>query len=770
MRPHSPLIAPLAAAILAALPTIAHASEPPTADGDTVLPKVVVEGTRANIAPARAVEDTALDARAAASSDAASLLDGQPGVWVNTAGGVSGLLSIRGLADDRLRIRVDGADITASCPNHMNPALSYVAPSDVARIVVYPGITPVSQGGDSIGGSIVVERSQPSFAAAGEGVALSGEVGTYYRSNGDAHGANVSATIAGEHLSLRYTGSTARADDYRAGGDFKDYDFTGREGHTLDRDDVGSTGYVSHNQSLQLAYSTGDHLLEARFGWQQIPRQDYPNQRMDQTDNRQRSTNLRYLGQFDWGRLEARAYRESLDHAMDFGPDKRYWYGAASGGNTPPGGQATPCAPIGATCAAGMPMLTASDTTAFMLDADITLQGEDRLRLGLEQRAYRLDDWWPPSGGMMGPGEFRNIRDGERDRTAAYAEWEHHLGPRWTAEVGVRHEHVRMDAGAVQGYNPASNMMGSYQMRDAALFNAADRSRSDGNWDATAILRQSVSDRVDIAYGLARKVRSPGLYEVYPWSTWTMAAVMNNFVGDGNGYVGNLALAPERAVTASVTFDLHAADRRWELQATPYLTSIADYIDAIQWDPDTNAARATPVRNAFTVLKYVNQDARLHGLDLSGKARLAETGFGTFALRGTLSWVHGENRTTGDGLYNRMPANTRLSLTQRLGGWDNALELVGVARKDDVSQVRNELETAGYGLLHLRFSRAWQAVRVDLGVENLFDRHYALPTGGAYVGQGTTMSMNPPVPNVPQWGTQVPGPGRSLYAALTLAF
>ena len=59
-----------------------------------------------------------------------------------------------------------------------------------------------------------------------------------------------------------------------------------------------------------------------------------------------------------------------------------------------------------------------------------------------------------------------------------------------------------------------------------------------------------------------------------------------------------------------------------------------------------------------------------------------------------------------------MPANARLSLTQRLGGWDNALELVAVARKDDVSQVRNELETAGYGLLHLRFSRAWSALRV----------------------------------------------------------
>lgn len=109
MRPHPLLVAPLAAAILAALPTIARASDPPTADGDTVLPKVVVEGTRANIAPARAVDDASLEARAAATSDAASLLEGQPGLWINAAGGVSGLPSIRGLADDRLRIRLDGA-------------------------------------------------------------------------------------------------------------------------------------------------------------------------------------------------------------------------------------------------------------------------------------------------------------------------------------------------------------------------------------------------------------------------------------------------------------------------------------------------------------------------------------------------------------------------------------------------------------------------------------------------------------------------------------
>ena len=743
--------APLAAAIFVALPFRAFSAEPalPDAgDGVATLPKVIVESDRADIAPARRVDAADLRARRAAARDTAALLDGQPGVAVNAAGGVSGLPSIRGLADDRLRIRVDGADITASCPNHMNPALSYVPPGDVASITVYPGITPVSQGGDSIGGSIVVERTPPAFAAADAGVVFSGETAAYYRSNGDARGASVAAGFATVHFSARYTGSTARAGDYRAGDDFKAYTATGRAGHALGRDVVGASGYVAHDQSLGLAYAWGDQLVEAKFGWQQMPMQGFPNQRMDLTDNRQRSARLRYLGQFDWGRLEALAYRETLDHAMDFGPDKQSVYGIAR----------------------GMPMLTDSDTRALSLDADIALPGDDRLRLGLAHRAYRLDDRWPPSGGMMGPGTFRNVRDGARDRSAVYVEWEHHFDPRWTAELGVRHERVRMDAGTVRGYDPTSDMMGSYQRRDAARFNAADRARSDGNWDASAIFRFAAGARSDIAFGIGRKVRSPGLYEVYPWSTWSMAAVMNNFVGDGNGYVGNLDLAPERAVTVSATFDLHAPDRRWELQFTPYRTQIADYIDAVQWDAAADAPRATPVRNAFTVLKYQNQRARLYGVDVAGKLRLVDTGVGAFGLEGTLAWSQGENTRTGDGLYNRMPLNARLSLTHRVGGWDSALEVVGVARKDRVSRVRNEVETAGYGLVDLRVAHAWKRVRLDLGVDNLFDRFHALPTGGAYLGQGMTMAMNPPGSNPPQWGTAVPGPGRSMYTAVSVTF
>jgi len=41
-----------------------------------------------------------------------------------------------------------------------------------------------------------------------------------------------------------------------------------------------------------------------------------------------------------------------------------------------------------------------------------------------------------------------------------------------------------------------------------------------------------------------------------------------------------------------------------------------------------------------------------------------------------------------------------------------------------------------------------------------------LPLGGAYLGQGTTMMINPPVGISPQWGTAVPGMSRSVYAGV----
>jgi len=775
---------PFAHAMVLAVPALCLHCGQATAQttAASTLPVITVNASKISPLPsATPLDKASLAPKLSATSDTASLLSDVPGLSLYGAGGVSSLPAINGLADDRLRIKVDGMDLIASCPNHMNPALSYLDPTQLGLFKVFAGITPVSAGGDSIGGSIVAESRAAEFAAPGQPAIVKGEAGAFYRSNNKASGANLSASYATEQFNISYSGSTARADNTVAGADFKSYDFTGRLGHTLARDEVGSTAYETRNHSLGLAFKSGQHLIEARLGIQDMPFQLYPNQRMDMLYNKQDSINLHYLGQFAWGALDARVYRENVDHFMDFGADKRYWYGngappIGSGGPTAVNG--TPCSPLSATCAAGMPMYTEGKTTGISVKADIALNPQDLLRTGAELQQYRINDWWPASGAMMWsptttsyaqPGKsFWNIRDGQRDRMALFAELEARKNAQWMTLVGARVEQVKMDAGQVQGYNMAATAMGA-QARDANAFNAQNHASTDTNVDVSAMAKYTANANYDIEFGFAHKVRSPNVYERFPWSTWQMAALMNNFVGDGNGYVGNLKLMPEKANTLSATFDWHAADSAWGFKATPIYTQVDDYIDAVQWNATTNAPATTRVTNGFGVLKYMNQSARLYGVNLSGHMSLAKSAWGEFGVKGLLNYTKGTNEDTGGNLYNTMPMNAKLAVTQTVGGWANSAELVMVSAKDDVNAMRNEIKTPGYSLVNLRGSYSWKTVRLDFGVENLFDKFYNLPTGGAYTGQGTTMT-NPALPNYPQWGTAVPGMGRSVYVGVNAKF
>ncbi len=761
-------------AIALAVVVALHAAPGSAADGDADLEELIVTARRIltpglGTAPLDADE---IARRRARTSDTASLLTGIPGVAGRGAGGVSGLPVIRGLADDRLRVQVDGADIVAACPNHMNPPLSYIAPTAVAAVDVYAGVTPVSVGGDSIGGTILVRSADPAFARAGSGSLFDAETGAFYRSHGNGWGGNIGATFASDRLSFGYTGDYAKAGNSTAGGDFKDYAFTGRVGHTLPGDEIGSTAYETTNHAVRVAWRIGNQLLDFSYGYQDVPGQNYANQRMDMTGNTASKFSLAYTSGFDWGTLHARTWYQETAHDMNFGPDKRFWYGAASGGM---GLNGAPCSPVSATCAAGMPMESEGRTTGLSVSAAVGFGERGVLRVGGEYVGFRLDDRWPASGSGMWPYAFLNVNDGERDRYAAYGEWELRR-ERWTHVAGLRYEHVATDAGPVHGYGldtfPSSGTGGSgNQTRDAVLFNTRARDRSDDDWDLSWIASFTASGTQGWEFGLAQKTRSPNLYERYTWSSWQMAAFMNNAAGDGNGYFGDVGLRPEVARTVSLTGDWHDADgESWSVRITPHYSKMADYVDAVQWDSAANAPRTVPVVNNFTVLRYANQDATLYGVDFSAASRFVDSGrLGALSAALVGSYTRGENDETGDDLYGVMPLHATLSLTQALGRWRNTIEGEFVAAKDDLSQVRNEMPTAGYGLVHLRSRYDTGRWNVEIGVENLLDRFYEHPLGGAYVGQGTTM-MNPLPPNQPRWGTPVPGTGRSVYAAMNLRF
>ncbi len=683
----------------------------------------------------------------AGTSDTASLLRNIPGVALQGAGGVSSLPAIHGMADDRLRVRVDGMDLIAACPNHMNPPLSYLDPTRVDSIEVFAGITPVSVGGDSIGGTIIVETARPEFAKPGGETLTNARAGAFYRS--ESEGGSLAASIAGENLGLTYTVAMTHANDYDAARKFKASELAATDRNWLDGDTVGSTFYQTFNQSLGLAYEYDNHSVLLQVADQHVADQGFPNQRMDMTHNNGRSYNLRHTGTFRWGTLDSRVYYEQTRHRMNFGEDKQYWYGDAP----------------------GMPMDSDGKNTGGEVTANVNLGPRGVLRTGVAIQTYRLDDWWPPSGTgpMMSPNAFLNIHDGERDRYDAFVEWERKWSQQWTTLIGVRSDTVTMDAGDVQGYSDSNGMgmMATQYLAESTAFNNRDHSRTDYNVDATLLARYTPADTRTFELGYARKSRSPNLYERYTWSTSGMVMRMVNFAGDGNGYVGNVDLDPEVAHTVSATADWHdARSERWGLRITPYLTYVDDYVDARRCssaNPNCSAANQVAT-NAFVYLQFVNQNARLYGADVSSFVRLAmNPRYGTFTLNGVLGYINGKNRTTDDNLYNVMPLNLKLSLEHSLREWTNVVEAHFVGRKNNVSAVRNELTTDSYSVVNLRSSYSWGRVRVDVGIDNLFDQQYDLPLGGAYVGNGQTMTGT----SVP-WGVAVPGTGVSFYTGLNM--
>lgn len=680
---------------------------------------------------------------AQAGGDSASVLSDLFGLQLRRNGGVSSVPMMQGLADDRIRIKVDGMDLISSCANHMNPALSYIAPTNIADVKVYKGLAPVSVGGDSIAGSIIVNSAAPEFAMDDQ-LLTHASLNTFYRSNNDAFGVNASASVANQQMYLRYTGATVDANNARAGGAFKSAGLAATGRGWLDADEIGSTAYRSTNHALALGFQVDNHLFEFKLGLQDIGKQGFPNQRMDMTANRSEQYQLRHEAKYDWGTWQSRLYHEHTRHTMNFGADKQFWYG-----NAP-----------------GMPMNTRGNTTGFNTQVDWLLNPRDTLRLGLDLQRYGLEDDWPPSGTgmMMAPNTFQNINNGKRDRNDIYAEWDATWSSQWWTQAGLRLSQVKSDADNVQGYNPTLAGMAGYGAA-AAIFNANDKSQTDNNVDSTLLARYNPDATQHYEFGYALKMRSPNLYERYTWAnTNTMVMNMNNWFGDGNGYVGNLNLDPEKSHTLQLTADWHDAERRdWQVKVTPFYRYVHDYIDAATC-ASVGVTCATRT-DGFSNLTLSNQNARMFGVDLNAKKTfVVDSAWGSLGLQLDVNYVRGKNTVSNDDLYAIMPLNAKLALLHADGAWKNRVQTRMVSNKSRVQAIRNENETPGYMLLDLYTSYEWKKARLDIGLENLLDKLYFDPTRGAYLGQGATMG------SAVFRGLQVPGLGRSVNVALTLFY
>lgn len=692
----------------------ALATEPVT------LQKISVEGDTVNTD--LSADTLAKKQSSTMSGDVATALKDIPGVSVYEMGSRASLPVIHGMADDRVKIDIDGMTITSACPNHMNPALSYIDTTKIESINVVAGITPVSEGGDSIGGTIAVKTKDPKFAdKAGEAL-MSGEVSGFYRSNNQARGASISATAANEKLSINYSGYAEQADNYKNGNG------------AIVRD----TLYKQANHSATLAYKTFDGYIALKLAQSNTDYVGFPNEYMDMLANQSTSGNVIYKGKIGSLFIDANAYRQNTDHYMN------KLIGERTG---------------------NMPMYTDAKESGLNVKATLPYSQTQTLKFGADYNRYRLNDWWPEDSvnhmAGMSPGTFLNINNGQRDRIGLFSEVVSQWSDRLSSIFGVRYDRVTMNTDDVHGYNGYSGFIGANNNDpvDAAYFNALEHKKVDNNFDITAMGKYVYSKNSDIELGFSRKTRSPNMYERYSWAGSSgiytnpirMDMRMVNWFGDGNGYVGNLNLDPEVANSISATLSLHdSAEKEWGLKLTPYYTKVKDYIDI----------DLVNTSGGINYFQFINTDAHLFGADLSGYTTLSDTvDNGKVTLKGSMSYTRGF-RDNGGSLYHMMPFHAKISLDRVSGAWNNGIDIESVAQKSSVDTLRKEPLTPGYALVDVRTGYAWsKQLNMDFSVTNFFNKAYAMPLGGIDTVNYTANTYTP-----------LQGMGRSFNAALSYKF
>ncbi len=486
------------------------------ADSPAPLMTVVVEGTPEVLGAVDATQTGE-----GLPDDVAARLTRVPGAAVVRNGAQTGIVQLRGLFNERVRVRVDGMEITPACPNHMDPPLHYAGPEALGALEVIVGATPVSLGGDSIAGSVEAKSRAPAFAAdAGWRPLAHVELGA--ASGNDGVQAGVELGAASDVLNLRYLGG------YQDAGNIESA-----------RGEVADTGYTSQRHALAAAYKHGSGVWEFEAGTHRARDVGTPTLPMDMVKDDADRVRLAFRGDTPLGRLEAGVYRHEIDHVMD------------NFSLRPLVGPARMQAP------------STSDDTGLTLGL-ARAAGNGTLKLGFETH---LNDFNVYQQNLTNPALPKQdmFRDAERNRTGVYGEWEGALAQDLRLNAGLRGEIVRMDAGNVVDAFAAA-------VADRAAFNALDHKRRDSNLDATLALSYALQPRVSFEGALTRKTRSPSILERYLYTPTGASAGQ----ADGRTYWGNLDLEPE--VAHGVNLGIKARGDGLRAAASVFWQDVRDFI------------------------------------------------------------------------------------------------------------------------------------------------------------------------------------------------
>ena len=689
---------------VAAQPALAeHATTPQTRE-DALTDTIIVTAQSRN---PLASDTVAAPRQIALPADAAAIAARVAGGDIFGNGALSGQLSYRGLAGERVLGRVNGQRFASGGPNAMDPPLHYAPSIMVDRIDIARGVAPVAEG-PSLGGAINAQLVQAQFT---DSASLSPQVrmASQYRSVDDSYAVGGLAALANDSWRIGLIASREQGEDYRFPG--------GRAVGTL---------FERNLYGVHAGYRTGAGELFVEYRRSETDPSGNPPFALDMVYFNTDFVQGGFRGQIaeDIG-LTLRLGHVAVRHLMDNQTLRQ-------------------------------PAAAPTQARATFADAD-TMTAEAALRFG-QSRTYveagvdmEIADRFVTITNPANPAFFIDSQPNVRaERFGAYLQWRGGVGA-VQFEFGGRIDRTDQSAGVPQLGSAVP--MGPRAL--AAAFIASGRSAADTTFDGVARLwinGGTLTPRLT----LARKSRVPSVLERFAW----LPTEASFGLADGNIYVGNPALVPEVAYIAEAGFDF---ENEWlTLRPTLFYRRVHNFIQGTPFD-DTPGIVNSPVEMVAsmsgdpTPLRFRNTDAELYGADFDFVARPMRQ----IELAGTASFVRGQRRDIADDLYRIPPANLRLSVTWATDRLALGAELFAAADQTHVSQTNDEEVGDGYATagLFARFSIS-DAVALEGGVENLLDKRYA----PHLAGRNRVGASDLPV------GERLPGPGRGVWARLTARF
>jgi iron complex outermembrane receptor protein len=649
----------------------------------------------------------------APAADSAQLLKKIPGANVNSNGSVTGIAQYRGMYGDRVNVLMDGIKISSGGPNAMDTPLSYIPRAQLENLEVIRGIAPVNSGNETIGGTIRATSTRSGFSD-GEELEFHGMASVGGHSVDSGYDVSTLMSLANQNHRMHVSGSRQDSDDYA----FADGDVTPSE-------------YDRNSYEVGYGYKKEDHEFGLEYVRNDTNESGTPALPMDIIYIDADIAQGNYEGTWNQVDIESKVYWSQIDHKMSNFHLR-----------SPPlimGGAMT------------MQRFTLADSEdyGYGINATMAFAG-GKLELGTDGHLadHDADIFNPMDNSFL----IENFRGVNRDVFGIFGEWQRELATAWDLELGLRYTHVNMDASTVSATGFPMAMMQMNANMLAAEFNAADRSKKDDNIDAVIKLTHSLRKDTNIELGFARKTRSPSYQERYLW----LPLQSTGGLADGNNYIGDINLDPE--VSYQFELGLDWRNRRAYFAPRAFFHHVDDYIQGIDVSNATaimfHTMAAGMTGSNAKLLQFANIDARLYGVDADFGYHLNHN----WHLDGAISYVKGERRDNGDNLYRISPANISLGVTHQQNNWVTTLETVTYLKKDDVSEVTNELETAGYVLLNIygNYNVPDNGFTITAGIDNLLDKDYAPHLGGV----NRVRDVDVPV------GERVPGTGRNVYASV----